>query len=348
MKRDPAQEAIIPVLQDFAERLEGYHPPKNPIGRWLFRHQQQDNGQGLYLYGDVGRGKSMLMDLLFAAVHVERKRRVHFHQFMLEIQARLYSLRNQNLPDILQSVAMEIADQAWLLAFDEFHVGNIADAMILGRLFEALFKAGVMIIITSNWAPDMLYKNGLQRERFLPFIDLIKQRVQIVSLSGAVDHRFERLRGLPTYFYPLGEESTLKLRRIFLELTLDHPLELIILPVQGRELRLTHAVDGVGFFSFDELCVNPLAAADYQAIAGVLDTVFIDGVPRMEQEKTNETMRFMTLIDVFYEAKIKLFMAADAPLQDLAPKGELAYPFQRTISRLAEMQGDKWQHRLQD
>jgi len=280
------------------------------------------------------------MDMFFASVNVQKKRRVHFHQFMLEIHQRLHAA--QTLDDVLPHVARDIAAEAWLLCFDEFHVSNIADAMILGRLFEALFNAGVIIVATSNWPPDELYKNGLQRERFFPFIDLIKQKMIVYELGGDVDHRYERMRGLQTYFTPLGDEATRKLQGIFLQLTDEAEPETILLPVQGRTLKIVHAAKGVGFFNFEELCTEALGPADYLAIAKCLHTVLVDEVPKFTAERRNETLRFMTLIDALYEAKVKFFMAASAAPDKLAPTGEHKFAFQRTVSRLMEMQGEEY------
>jgi cell division protein ZapE len=214
--------------------------------------------------------------------------------------------------------------------------------MILGRLFEALFAAGVVVVSTSNWPPDQLYKNGLQRERFLPFIDLIQTRMQVYHLQGAVDHRYEQTKGLPSFFHPLNDENTRRLQEIFFRLTGDAEPEPITLPVQGRSLRITHAAKGVGFFNFDELCVAALGAADYLAIAESLHTVIIDGVPRMLAEQRNITMRFVNLIDALYDARVKIYLAAAAAPADLAPPGELNFQFQRTLSRLVEMQSEEY------
>ena len=342
LRPDPAQQAAIGVLQVLAVQLRGYKPHAPGLWQKLLPGTAPKTPRGLYLYGDVGRGKSMLMDLFFAHADVAKKRRVHFHQFMLEIQERLNRKQQDNAPDILPAVAREIAAEAWLLCFDEFHVGNIADAMILGRLFEALFDAGVVVVATSNWPPDQLYKNGLQRERFLPFIDLILQRMNVYRLDGAVDHRYEQTKGLQSFFYPLNAEHTRRLQDIFLRLAGDAEPEMLALPVQGRVLRITHAAKGVGFFNFDELCVAALGAADYLAIAETLHTVLIDGVPRMQADQRDVTMRFTNLIDALYEARVKLYLAAaDAP-EKLAPPGELGFQFQRTLSRLVEMQSEEY------
>jgi cell division protein ZapE len=340
LRPDAAQQAALAVLQTFAEGLRGYRPRRANLFTRFFADIHAP--QGLYIYGDVGRGKSMLMDLFYDSVPLTQKRRVHFHQFMLEIQERLHRLQSEEAPDILPRVACEIADETWLLCFDEFHVSNIADAMILGRLFASLFDAGVVVVSTSNWPPAMLYKNGLQRERFLPFIDLIERRMRVYHLNGTVDHRFEQTQKLPGAFFPLGEENTRRLQRVFFQLTGDADPEVIHLPVQGRVLNITHAAKGVGFFNFDELCVAALGPADYLEIARSLHTVLVDGVPRMNAEKRNETLRFINLIDALYEAKVQLYIVAETAPEALAPGGELNFPFQRTLSRLMEMQGEQY------
>lgn len=340
LRPDVAQEQALEVLQALTQELQGYKPrPYGLLGRFL---ADTAPPRGLYIYGSVGRGKSMLMDLFFDIAPVAKKRRVHFHQFMLEIHERLHKHQNDLSPDILPRVAREIAAETWLLCFDEFHVGNIADAMILGRLFAALFAAGVVVVATSNWPPDQLYKNGLQRERFLPFIDLIKEKMRVYHLDGSIDHRFEQTQKLPGCFHPLNAENTKKLQQIFFQLTNNADPESISLPIQGRTLRVTHTAKGVAFFNFGELCVAALGSADYLALAESLHTVLIDGVPKMSAEKRNETMRFINLVDALYEANVQLYFAAAAAPEQLAPQGELEFPFQRTLSRLTEMQGEEY------
>lgn len=334
---DAAQEKAVAVLEQLAARLEDYRPANGWLARW---RKAKAAPQGLYLYGAVGRGKSLLMDLFFARARVARKRRVHFHQFMLEVHDRLHRLRvgGGAVDGLLPQVAADLAAEAWLLCFDEFHVGNIADAMILGRLFEALFAAGVVIVATSNAAPDELYKGGLQRERFLPFIELIKRGMAVYNLDGAVDHRYEHWRGLANYFAPLGEASTVAMSDLFRELTGGAATETLKLPVQGRFVTVPQAARGVAWFGFEELCMRPLAAADYLAIATCFHTVMIDGVPLLTPERRNEAARFVILIDALYEAKTQLFMTLATMPEQLCPTGDHAIAFQRTASRLAEMQ----------
>jgi cell division protein ZapE len=351
LKPDAAQAEAIDILQDFSDRLAGYEAAAAAPAtladkiRGVFgvRRETPAPPTGLYIHGKVGRGKSMLMDLFMEHVDVAQKRRVHFHQFMLEIHARLDRLRREKYAgDIMDNLVRGIAAETSLLCFDEFHVGNIADAMILGRLFSGLFDAGVIVVSTSNWAPDDLYKNGLQRDRFLPFIDLIKEKMTPVEMKGATDYRYEQLRRLQSYFCPLGLDTTRKLQGLFIDLTHDARPELVTLLVEGRELRISRAAHGIGFFNFDELCQTALGAADYLAIAECLHTVILDGVPVLKAEQRDEAVRFMTLIDALYEAKVKLFMATATPLEKLTPAADIAPAFRRTTSRLMEMQGENY------
>lgn len=344
LKPDPAQVEAAAILGQFAESLAGYRPlvTQSLMQRILSGRKAQAGRAGFYLYGDVGRGKSMLMDLFCEHVAIAKKRRVHFHQFMLEVHARLHEMKDKASGDALPQLARDLAQDCWLLCFDEFHVSNIADAMILGRLFAALFEVGVKVVATSNWPPDQLYKNGLQRDRFLPFIDMIRDKMIVYSLNGQIDHRYEQTRDLTTYLNPLGAATTQELQGLFLRFTHDAPREDVILPVHGRNLRLTQTARGVGFFNFAELCENTLGAADYLAIAECLHTVILDDVPVLEPHRRNETLRFMTLIDTLYEAKVKLYMGSAVPVDRLYPSGEHHYAFQRTLSRLMEMQGAEY------
>jgi cell division protein ZapE len=336
---DPAQAQAIAVLESLAENLAGY----KPAGRGLFAglRKPPERQRGLYIYGDVGRGKSMLMDLFFDGVQIAKKRRVHFHQFMLEVHARLFRMQGE-ADDILPRVARDIAKDAWLLCFDEFHVGNIADAMILGRLFESLFDNGVVIVATSNWPPDDLYKGGLQRDRFLPFIDLIKRHMDVHRLAGATDHRYEKMHGMPNYFTPLGADATAKLQKIFTQVAGGAAVKPLQLPVQGRTVIVPRAAKDVAFFNFIELCDQPYGAADYLAMAECFHTILIDKVPQLQPDQRDVAARFVTLIDALYEAKVKLFIAAAASPEQLCVAGAQSFAFQRTASRLAEMQSEEY------
>jgi cell division protein ZapE len=347
LQPDPAQAAVAEKLQSLHNALKHYQPAAGRNG-WrarlgFARRQEEEAPQGLYIFGGVGRGKSMLMDLFFETAPVAAKRRVHFHAFMLEVHQRLDRLRRDGgNGDIVPQLAREMASEAWLLCLDEFHVRDIADAMILGRLFSGLFENGVVAIATSNFPPDDLYRGGLQRERFLPFIDLIKQRLDVIELDGGVDHRQGRLRGLPTYHMPIGAESNRRLAQAFAHLTDGADAASQQLDVQGRSVTVPRAAKGVAWFSFDELCGAPLGAADYLAIATRFHTLILGGVPVMSADLRNEARRFITLIDVLYDRRVALICSADAAPSDLCAGSEGAFEFQRTASRLIEMQSQAY------
>lgn len=358
LRPDPDQELAAEKLQSLYHALQGYQP--QPAGGpakagWLGRFglarksaEPVEAPQGLYMYGGVGRGKSMLMDLFFDTAPVARKRRVHFHEFMLEVHDRIHQHRKSGKvkaggpDDSLPELARQLSDEAWLLCFDEFHVTNVVDAMILGRLFTCLFDLGVVVVATSNWPPDMLYKDGLQRNLFLPFIALLKEKLDILALEGATDYRLDRLYGKPVYFSPLGPESTARLAGIFAELTDNAAGEATTLTVQGRKVDLACTARGVAWVDFWDLCGKPYGPADYLAIATHHNTVLMDNIPTMTDERRNEAKRFMTLIDALYEHRVKLVAASEGPPERLYPVGTHAFEFERTVSRLMEMQSEDY------
>jgi cell division protein ZapE len=343
LKPDPAQERAVAALDRLAASLA---PSGGLLGRWF--GGERDGPAGVYLWGGVGRGKSMLMDLAFAHIDAEPKRRVHFHAFMLETHARLRQARKREEQDPIEPVAEQIAAEAKLLAFDEMQVTNAADAMILSRLFGKLLELGVKVVTTSNRPPRDLYKDGLNRELFLPFIGLIEQRMEVVEVNGPTDYRLDRLTGVDVWHVPNGPEATADLSRAFFQLT-DYPVEdREKVPAEeldlggGRTLYVPKSLKGVAVFSFKRLCGEPRGAADYLAIAQRYHTVIIVGIPVMGPERRNEAARFVTLIDALYEHKVKLLAAAEAEPAGLYPAGDGSFEFERTVSRLEEMRSAEY------
>jgi cell division protein ZapE len=347
LKPDPMQEHAAEKLQMLHRALLGYRPqPAQPQnGGWLAKLGLAPSAaptrpppKGLYLFGGVGRGKSMLMDLFFEASSVQPRRRVHFHAFMQEVHDRLYRLRESMQEDPLHAVAAEIAKGATLLCFDELQVSDIADAMILGRLFEALFAAGVVIVATSNRPPGDLYKDGLQRERFLPFIEMLKRDLDVLELDNGRDYRLARLIGRPVYYAPNDAKAAAALEEIFTELSDGVRPEPMVIEVKKRAVKVPRQACGVAFFTFDELCGQPLGAGDYLAIAEAFESVVLADVPLLTPALRNEAKRFNTLIDTFYEAKVHVVISAATAPEALYPEGDGSFEFQRTVSRLMEMQ----------
>ena len=343
LRPDPEQAAAAARLDRLAGELQA--APRRGSLLWRLAGRKPQAPRGLYLWGGVGRGKSMLMDLFFNQVAIERKRRVHFSEFMLEVHARINEERRKEVGDPIPPVAAALRDEARLLAFDEMMVTNSPDAMILSRLFTALIEAGVTVVTTSNRAPADLYKNGLNREHFLPFIALIEQRLDVLALNGPVDYRRDRLGSQDTWLVPNGPEATADLSAAFFRLT-DHevsePIPSDDLVVQGRTLHVPKALKGVAVFSFKKLCGEARGAADYLAVARRYHTVILVGIPRLGPENRNEAARFVALIDALYEHKVKLLAAADAEPDRLYESGDGAFEFQRTVSRLEEMRSDDY------
>ena len=339
LKPDPAQQSAVAALDELAASIR----PASPFVRFFGR--QRDNPAGVYLWGGVGRGKSMLMDLAFDHIDAQPKRRVHFHEFIIETHHRLRDARRSEEGDPIEPVAELIADKARLLCFDEMQVTNPADAMILSRLFAKLLERGVKVVTTSNRPPRDLYKGGLNRELFIPFIELIEQRMLVVEVNGPTDYRLDRLEGVEVWHVPNGAEATADLSRAFFQLT-DHPVEdRAKVPSEeldvggGRRIHVPKSLKGVAVFSFRKLLGEPRGAADYLAIARRYHTVILVGIPVMGPEMRNEASRFVTLIDALYEHKVKLLAAADAEPAGLYPAGDVSFEFQRTASRLEEMRG---------
>ncbi|MED5546488.1 cell division protein ZapE [Novosphingobium decolorationis] len=343
LRSDPEQAAV-------AERLDqlqrAFYKARNSTGLFgKLLGKKAPSPRGVYMWGGVGRGKSMLMDLFHQTLDITAKRRVHFHAFMLEVHALLNEERKKESGDPIPPVAATIARNVQCLAFDEMVVNNSADAMIMSRLFTQLIEhEGVTIVTTSNRAPSELYKDGLNREHFLPFIDLIEQELDVYTLNGPTDYRLQRLGGMATWHTPLGEEATEQTREAFYRLT-DYPPEDAehVPPADidvggGRLLHVPKSLKGVGVFSFKRLCAEARGASDYLAIARAYHTVIVVGIPRMGPDRRNEAARFVTLIDALYENKVKLIAAADASPEELYEAGTGRFEFERTVSRLNEMQ----------
>jgi len=342
LRPDPEQRAAAERLNRLQQELEA--PQAGGLLGKLFG-KKPAAPRGLYLWGGVGRGKSMLMDLFHDSLAIPDKRRVHFHAFMQEVHARLREARKSESGDPIPPVAAAIAEGLRVLAFDEMVVNNSADAMIMSRLFTALITQHQLVIVTtSNRAPSELYKDGLNREHFLPFIALIECELDVLALNGPVDYRLERLGGMATWHTPLGDAATAQVREAFFRLTDYPPEDAEHVPSAeldvggGRMLRVPKSLKGVAVFSFKRLCAEARGAPDYLAIAQTYHTVILVGIPKMGPENRNEAARFVTLIDALYEQKVKLLATADATPEELYAAGDGRFEFERTVSRLMEMQ----------
>jgi cell division protein ZapE len=346
LRSDPAQFAAADLLDKLATELEAA-PARGSI-LWRLASKPKAQPRGVYLWGGVGRGKSMLMDLFYGEVAIEKKRRVHFHEFMLEVHDRLRIERAKEAGDPIPAVAADLKGEARLIAFDEMVVNNSPDAMILSRLFTSLITSGTTVVATSNRPPRDLYKDGLNREHFLPFIGLIEEKLDVLALNGPTDYRMQRMSGLKTWHVPNGPEATKALADAFFRMT-DYPVEdRARVPTEdisvpgGRTLHVPKSLKGVAVFSFKRLCGEARGAADYLAIARRYHTIIIVGIPKLGPENRNEAARFVTLIDALYEQKVKLLAAADAEPADLYEKGDGRFEFDRTVSRLMEMRSDDY------
>jgi cell division protein ZapE len=341
---DPAQQGVVARLQQLHEQLRDYRPlaERGGLLGWLGLAEPRPAPRGIYLWGPVGRGKSMLMDLFFSVAPPEKKRRVHFHSFMLDVHERIEHERRAHTDEPVAKVAADLAAEATLLCFDEFQVNDIADAMIIERLFRGLFEAGTVVVATSNRPPQRLYENGLQRDRFLPFITLLGERLDKVELDSGRDYRLARMRGKKIYHWPNDEAAHAALESAFADLT-DHAVgSSETLTVLARPLVVPRVGRNVAWFSFEELCARPLAAADYLAIAERFAAIIIDGIPRLSPQQRNEAQRFHILIDALYEARTLLVASAEVPPEQIYVAGDGSWEFERTVSRLMEMQSEEY------
>ncbi|SEG52892.1 cell division protein ZapE [Bosea lathyri] len=353
IERDPAQIAVVKRLAALTERLAARRlARKSSALGWLFggKPNTTDVPKGLYIWGSVGRGKTMLMDMFYDAVPVKRRRRVHFHEFLADVHARIFAYRQKlragevKEPDPIAPIAAELAEEANLLCFDEFTVTDIADAMILGRLFTALFAAGVVVVATSNVEPSRLYEGGLNRSLFLPFIALLTEKVEVVRLDARTDFRLEKLGGAPTYHVPADDKARAALDAAFRSLSGSAQGPALTLTVNGHDLRIPQAAGGVARASFADLCSQAYGASDYIALAQRFHTLVLDDIPAMTQDRRNEAKRFIILIDTLYEHHVKLVASAAAEPHELyvASQGREAFEFDRTVSRLIEMRSDDY------
>lgn len=349
LRPDAEQEAAVKRLAQLQAELENAPSSGGGFLSKLFGSKFPARAKGIYMWGGVGRGKSMMMDLFHDTLSIPEKRRSHFHAFMIEVHSRLRDARKSESGDPIPPVAKAIAENLRVLAFDEMVVNNSADAMIMSRLFRALIcDENVVVVTTSNRPPRDLYFNGLNREHFLPFIDLIQTQLDVVELNGPTDYRLDRLAGLHTWHTPLGDEATAQVREAFFRLTDYAPEDAANVPSAdldlggGRTLHVPKSLKGVGVFSFKRLCSEARGASDYIAIAQAYHTVIVVGIPLMDVDMRNEAARFVTLIDALYENHVKLFATAAAEPEDLYVAGDGSFEFERTVSRLKEMQSEDY------
>jgi cell division protein ZapE len=351
IERDAAQARMTGAFAALERRLAGYNPARKRrlLGR-LFRDRDEEPPRGLYIHGEVGRGKTMLMDLFFQASPVEHKRRAHFHEFMADVHERIYGYRQSIArgqiadSDVLALTAQAIFDEAWLLCFDEFHVTDIADAMILGRLFAKLFELGTVVVATSNVAPEDLYKGGLNRALFLPFIAQIEAHMDVMRLDARTDFRLEKLTGVTMWLMPDDSEAFSALNKAWAKMTGNAACKPRDISIKGRILHVPCSARGVARFSFADLCEAPLAASDYLRLAHDYHTMLVDHIPVMDYPQRNAAKRFISLIDTLYDNAVKLMAsaAADPVSLYLATDGNEANEFKRTASRLIEMSSESY------
>lgn len=337
---DDAQLRVVKRLADLQERLEAADSPGRRLLDLLPGRQSRTDG--LYLWGDVGRGKTFLMDIFYRSLNVDKKKRIHFHRMMHDVHARLKNLHD--IEDPLDQVAADIAAETRVLCFDEFYVSDIGDAMILGRLLEGLFDRGVTLIATSNAKPADLYKDGLQRERFLPAIAMLEDHTRVVEMDGGTDFRLELLQRSGTYIHPLGEQAEQKLSHYFERIAAGHSIDRHVLTILGRSIATRRCAKGIAWFDFEAICDGPRSQEDYIEIARWYPTVIVSDIPQMDGTLENPARRFIALIDEFYDRRVKLIVTAATDIDALYVGQRLQFEFQRTASRLSEMQSDDYLH----
>ena len=340
--RDDAQLRVVAALRDLQRRLQHERGWLRRLGSRLPWVSPADAPRGIYLWGGVGRGKTLLMDLFFTSLAVERKKRIHFHRMMNDIHQRLKALGDTRDP--LDRIAADIAGEAAVLCFDEFFVSDIGDAMLLGRLLERLFERGVTLVATSNSPPTELYQDGLQRERFLPAIAALEKHTQVIELDGGVDYRLRLLQDAGTYLTPADDAAAAKLTHVFEEIAPGEIVDGRVLEVFGREIHTLRCAKGVAWFEFDEICGGPRSQKDYIEIARWYQTVIVSDVPAFTRRREDEARRFIALVDEFYDRKVKLILSAAAAVDSLYQGARLEFEFRRTASRLIEMQSRDYLH----
>ena len=337
---DPAQLELIARFEDLQQRLAAQRPRKGGLRTMFFRSEPRETVRGLYIWGGVGRGKTFLMDLFFEYLPIERKRRIHFHRMMHDVHERMKTL--SFVEDPLDKIATAIAQETRVLCFDEFYVSDIGDAMILGRLLEGLFKRGVTLVATSNSPPDDLYKEGLQRQRFLPAIRLLNEHTDVVNMDGGTDYRLRILQKAGTYLSPNDKSAAAKLNFFFNESAsaqIEHNTDL---DINGRAIRARRCAKGVVWFRFEDICDGPRSQADYIEIARWYPSVIVSGVPQFDATRDDQARRFIALVDEFYDRRVKLILSADTAINDLYAGTRLSFEFDRTVSRLVEMQSTEY------
>ena len=339
IRPDAAQRAVAARLDALASELTAQAPNTGLLARFK---KAPAAPHGLYIHGEVGRGKTMLMDLFYETVETAPKRRVHFHAFMQDVHRRLHDARQSHTQDAIAPVAKALAKEARLLCLDEMQITDIADAMIVGRLFEGLLAAGTVIVTTSNLAPDQLYRNGLNRQLFLPFIDIIRQRLDVTSLESPTDYRLGRVKAHETFLTPVSAQTDARLQDLWQRLTdTDEGLPMDI-DVLGRKLHVPQAAHGCARFSFAELCEQPLGPPDYLALAQNFQILFLEHIPELNPDRRNEAKRFVLLVDTLYDGKVRLVATSAQAPEGIYPAGDHVFEFGRTVSRLKEMQSASW------